>query len=301
MHDRLPLSDLPHYIYGTTRLGDEAIPFEERVAIVRAAIDGGAWLHTSHQYGNALQVIREAFDQDRSKVPPVIFKIGWDSVDQIRDQIRQQIDALGIKKMAIGQLCLGGAMAEELRTDGPGIAALNGLKSEDLVDRFVLETWPWTSEVPLAAIRAKRAQGLIDGFIFYLNPLQRFVTNELWGLIREQDWPVIAMRTVGGGDVNQIRDNDRAPAYLRERAAQIAPLYAQSGCASWLEFCIRFVFSYPQVRATVGATARREHLDEFLALSADPLPLNNDLKKEIERLQWEWSDSHDRHAEPWSM
>ena len=32
------LTDLPPYIYGTTRLGDGNIPFEDRVKVARAAV-----------------------------------------------------------------------------------------------------------------------------------------------------------------------------------------------------------------------------------------------------------------------
>lgn len=34
------LMDLPPYIYGTTRLGDDKIPFDERVKVARAAMEG---------------------------------------------------------------------------------------------------------------------------------------------------------------------------------------------------------------------------------------------------------------------
>ena len=35
------LTDLSPYVYGTTRLGDDKIPFEERVRMARAAMDAG--------------------------------------------------------------------------------------------------------------------------------------------------------------------------------------------------------------------------------------------------------------------
>jgi len=73
----LLLTDLPPYIYGTTRLGDEKIPFADRVNVARAAMRAVDWFHTSHTYGNALQVLRAAFDQDRTRVPKLIVKIGW--------------------------------------------------------------------------------------------------------------------------------------------------------------------------------------------------------------------------------
>ena len=65
--DKSPLlTDLSPYIYGTTRLGDEKIPFDERVNIAKAAMAKVDWFHTSHTYGDALKVLRTAFDQDRS-------------------------------------------------------------------------------------------------------------------------------------------------------------------------------------------------------------------------------------------
>jgi hypothetical protein len=52
------LTDLSPHIYGTTRLGDGKIPFEERVQVACAALEGTDWFHTSPTYGNALEVLR---------------------------------------------------------------------------------------------------------------------------------------------------------------------------------------------------------------------------------------------------
>ena len=52
-------SDLSKYIYGTTRLGDDSILRESRVAQARAAMNTGVWFHTSDQYGDALDVLPE--------------------------------------------------------------------------------------------------------------------------------------------------------------------------------------------------------------------------------------------------
>jgi hypothetical protein len=289
------------YTYGTTRLGDESIPFDNRVSIARAAMDARVWFHTSHTYGNALQVLRAAFDQDREHIPPAIFKIGWDFIDQIREVIHQNIDPLAIDKMAIGQLCLGGTLGEEFRTGGPCYDGFRRLKDEGLVERFVLEVWPWNSNVPLEALRKGYPEGVVDGYIFYLNPLQRFVTNELWDLLQERDEPIIAMRTVCGGSVHRLRDSERAPEYLRKRATEIAPIFERSGCESWTEFCVRFVYGSPQVRSTVGSTSQRENLRDFLSAVQTIDPLASDLQEEIISLQRRWSIDHDSHAEPWSM
>jgi aryl-alcohol dehydrogenase-like predicted oxidoreductase len=295
------LSGIGKFTYGTTRLGDETIAFANRVDIAREAMRAGVWFHTSHTYGNALQVLRAAFDEDRAHVPPAIFKIGWDSIDQVRDVIRQNIEPLGIDSMAIGQLCLGGQLAEQFRTGGACYGAFEKLKAEGLVGRFVLECWPWNSQVALQAIASGYADGLIDGYIFYFNPLQRFVSNELWDLLRERDLNVIAMRTVAGGPIHDLRDSGRAPAYLQERATQIAPLYERSGCKTWPEFCIRYVYGVPQVRSSVGATSRSENLRDFLHAVESVEPLPGQIHDEIQTLQRRWYDDHDRHAEPWSM
>ena len=296
------LSDLSKFTYGTTRLGDESIPFAERVKTARAAMDAGVWFHTSHTYGDAFRVLRAAFDQDRAHVPPAIFKIGWDSIPQIRDIIRQNLEPLGLERMAIGQLCLGGQLAEEFRTGGPCYDGFRQLQEEGLVERYVLEVWPWNSHVALDALRAGYPEGVVDGYIFYFNPLQRFASNELFDLIRQRNQSIVAMRTVGGGPVHRQRDvPGAAPDYLRARAEQVAPLFERSGCQTWTEFCVRYVFGFPQVRTTVGSTSRPENLREFLDAVESLAPLSEDIQAALQALQRSWAEEHDRLAQPWSM
>ena len=293
------LSGLTRYVYGTTRLGDGSLPFEARVAVARAALDAGVSLHTSHSYGDALQVLRAALDQDRSRIPSMIFKIGWDSVEQVRDVIRQNLEPLGLDQMPIGQLCLGSALAEQFRTGGPACDDLRRLKDEGLVGSFVLEVWPWNSDVPVDALRGGHADGLMDGYIFYLNPLQRFASDALWDLLRERGETIVAMRTVAGGSLDRLKEG--GPDYLRARAAQITPIYERSGCGRWTEFCARFALGYPHVAATVGASSRIENLNEFIGAVRGATPLPPDVQADVESLQRRWAEEHDRHARPWSM
>jgi hypothetical protein len=295
------LTDLSRYIYGTTRLGDSNIPFADRVAIARKAIEAGGWIHTSNQYNDALTVLNAAFDVDRSAVPPVIVKIGWSTVEEVRGQIIDQSKQLGISKMAIGQLCAGGQIADDLATGGPSIAGLAKLKEEGLVGRFVLEVFPWTSQIAINAIKGGFANDIVDGFIFYLNPLQRFANNELWDLLIERDLSIVAMRTVSGGDVHVLKSNPHAPEYLRTRAAAVAPLFDRSGIATWAEFSARYSLGFSQVRATVGATSRVNGLAQFLAAVKKTEPLPEDIVGELLALQRTWSDEVDIKAEPWTM
>ncbi len=297
------LSDLSPYIYGTTRLGDERIAFDDRVTIARAAMEAGVWFHTSHTYGDALKVLRAAFDQDRARVPKLIVKVGWSTIEELRDAIHQNLDPLGLDSLDLGQLCLDGQLADEFASGGPCYKAFAHLKDEGLVRRFVVEVFPWTSETPLKALRAGYPEGVVDGYIFYLNPLQRFASNALWDVLIERNEPIVAMRTVSGGPVHRLRDVPGAAwkAYLQQRAVEIAPIFERSGIESWTAFCVRFAHSFPQVRATVGSTAHLEHLQAFLAAKDDIRPLPQDIVDEIASLQRRWSDELDVHAEPWSM
>ena len=294
---RLP--ELTRYTYGTTRLGDDSIPFADRVGIARAAIEAGLSIHTSHSYGNALEVLRAAFDQDPTHIPPAIFKIGWESVEQVRDVIRQNLEPVGLDHMAVGQLCLGGGLAQDFRTGGPSCEGLRRLKEEGLVSRFVLEIWPWNSDVAVDGLRGRHAEGLIDGYIFYLNPLQRFASDELWDLLQERGETIVAMRTVCGGSVHRLKES--GPEYLRGRAGQVEPIFERSGCRSWTEFCVRFALGFPEVAATVGATSRKENLQELVSAAEVAVPLPEDLRAELDSMQRRWSFEHDRHAAPWSM
>jgi aryl-alcohol dehydrogenase-like predicted oxidoreductase len=296
--------DLTKYVYGTTRLGDQAIPFEQRVQLASAAMAAGVWFHTSDAYGNALAVLRAAFDRDRARVPKLIVKIGWDDVAQLRASIRKNIEPLGVDHLDIGQLCLGGQLAAELRSGGACYDAFRQIKAEGLVRSFVLEVFPWTSEGPLEAFAAGYPDAVIDACILYLNPLQRFASNALWELLEQRGVPVIAMRTVAGGDVHRLRDVPGAAwkDYLKERAAQVAPIFEASGVRSWVEFCMRFAHGFPLVRASVGATSRPERLNEFLAASKSPIePLPAAIQRQLVELHYRWSEATDVRAEPWSM
>jgi hypothetical protein len=149
------LSDLSPYIYGTGRLGDDKIPFDDRVRVARLAMDAGIWFHTSHTYGPTLSVLRAAFDQDRSKVPPLIVKIGWSTIPELRDIIQQNLEPLAIDSLALGQLCLSGEVADRYPNGGDCYVECARLKHAGLVRRYVLEVFPRTTPVALKALRAR--------------------------------------------------------------------------------------------------------------------------------------------------
>jgi aryl-alcohol dehydrogenase-like predicted oxidoreductase len=293
------------YIYGTTRLGDPKFAVEERVKVARAAMDSGVWFHTSRQYGDALEVLGVAFREAGARVPKLVVKIGNNDLAELRANIRENITPMGVDHIDVGQLCLGGRYAEEFRTGGQCFEDFRRLKGEGLVRSFVVEVFPWTSRMSFEALRAGHTEGVVDAFIFYLNPLQRFASNELWDLIHEKGAAIIAMRTVCGAPVHRLRDVPGAAwvPYLRERAVEVAPLFEESGVKDWTEFCVRFAFSFPLVSATVGSTMHLDHLGEFLRLAGagGVQPLPGGTVERLQALQRRWSDQVDVRATPWTM
>jgi hypothetical protein len=298
-----PLADLPPFIYGTTRLGHADVPRDQQRAMAQAAIDAGLWMHTSRQYDHALEVLGEVFTENRGAIPPLIVKLGGGTAESVRATIEENVRPLGIDSIAIGQLSATDEFADQMVTGGPILDDLRAIRAEGLVGRFVLEIFPWTSEAPLAALRAGHLDDLVDGFIFYLNPLQRFASNGLWDELLERDASIISMRTVSGAPVHRLRDVPGAAwlPYLQERAVQVAPVFERSGIASWAEFCMRFAHSTPQVVSTVGSASRRENLDELVLQSRSIESLPRDIVDELFALQRRWSDEVDVHAEPWTM
>ncbi len=297
------LSEITPYIYGTTRLGDSNIPYEERLNIALAAIDSGVWFHTARMYGDALEVLGQVFREQPERVPKLIIKIGWENSNQIRSTIEENIKPLGISGVQLGQLCLSGELENEFAHGGNCYRVFEDLKDEGLVKGFVVEAFPWTSEAPLKALQAGYTEGIIDGFIFYLNPLQRFASNKLWDEINSRNKSIISMRTISGGPVHRLRDQPGFAwkDYLQKRAVEVAPVFEKSGIKSWTEFCVRFVHSFPNVRATVGSTSKIENLQEFLSAKENIKPLPENIVNEIQELQYTWSDEVDLHAQRWSM
>ena len=271
----------------------------------------GAWFHISHQYGDSLAILRQAFDQSRAEVPKLMAKIGWSSVPEITGQVQLHLDALQVNHLDAGQLCLGGQVIEDLVHGGPAVAGLRDLQQRGMVRRYILEVFPWTSAAALRILRAPHHRGLITGVIFYFNPLQRFVNNELWDLLVAGGIPVIALRSVGGGSVHRLRDVPGAAwkDYLRQRAVQVAPIFERSGIASWSEFCLRFALGMAQsgthrlaIEATVGSTANPENLKQLVLAATPPVQqLDPAIVSEVLALQRVWADTVDAHAEPWSM
>lgn len=303
MNNTTIVKNISPYIYGTTRLGDEQIPYAERIDVAYAAMNAGVWFHTSRQYNNSLELLSVAFDKDRTKVPKLIAKIAGNTISELKADIARNLEPIGLESLDVGQLCIGGRLADDVATGGGSIQELESIRESGLVKSYVLEVFPWTSHTAKNAVQGGYSDGIIDAFIVYLNPLQRFASNELWNLLLEKKQQIIALRTVAGGPVHRLRDvpGFAWKEYIQQRAVEVAPIFERSGISNWTEFCVRYAHSIPNVMATVGATSKIGNLKEFLSVKENIQPLPGEIVQEIAALQYRWSDDVDMHAEAWTM
>jgi len=302
-NDTRALRELPRYIYGTTRLGDESLSLQQRRDIADKAMASCTWFHVSEQYGSALALLGEQFRSSQAPLPRTIFKMEVHSPDEYPELVERHLQTLGVASMDIGQLCLRDRKAADFVDDSDTFEILNNLRSRGKVERYVMEVFPWTANIALHAIESGCLDDLVEGLIFYFNPLQRFASNALWSQIQERQIPVIAMRSVCGARVHDLRDIPGVAwqPYLQQRAAEVAPIFERSGESDWARFCLRYVLNHPFVRASVGATANAENLKHLQDAAETATPLPEETVEELANLQHRWAEGTDAQARPWSM
>jgi len=65
------------FTFGCMSLGKDLAKLNDHIHVARTAMDAGVWFHASPTYnrGFTYMVLRMAFDEARSQVPPIIIKI----------------------------------------------------------------------------------------------------------------------------------------------------------------------------------------------------------------------------------
>lgn len=262
------MSPFTPYTFGSMSLGRNPADIRNDLAVARRAMEAGVWFHSSPTYnmGFTYMVLRTAFEEDRSRVPKLILKVRDGSVPLMRFEVEDSCRRLGIDGIDVAQLVSmdpkPGNLVDQLRAgSGELVDELASLRERGLIRQAVLFLTPENSE---AAVEASRHE-LIDGVTLYWNVVQRDCSASAWAAIREQNIPVLALRTVGGGPADKV---------TAARDAEIAALLKEAGCRSRTELALRHAASEPVVQTTIGGTASLEHLEEFLAAAerAEPLP-----------------------------
>jgi len=267
------------YTFGSMSLGSSEAVLEHDIRIARRAMEAGIWFHSSPTYhrGFTYLVLRMAFDEARSQVPPLIIKIRDARPWLLRFEVEDCLRRLGIDRITVAQLVQlePGQLADDFLSDGPLRAECEALRAEGKVGTFVPYIDPARSESTLRALEA----GCFPGCTFYFNPAQRDVSDPFWAKLADGTLPVLALRTLGGAF---FRSPDTGKG--TGLAASLRALLEESGCRDLVELSMRYAWSFPFVKTTIGGTASAEHLDRFLEVAASPGPLDPALADRIAAL-----------------
>ena len=276
------LPELTNYTFGTANINETDNP--EHAKVARAAMDAGVWFHTSIEYGHGtvFEVLKAAFAEDPSKTPHCIFKIHSKDPALFREDVMGAIAGAGVERVDIAQVC-GRPSVDELQPGEPLHDTMCDLKEQGLVGSYVLEFFRPSTADSIGAV----ADDLFDGYIYYYNVIDREVSNELYDLMQSKGSAVLGLRTVGGGVGSLGYAGDRG-ASLPAMKKAVDELCERSGCASEIEFRMRFALSAPNIRTTIGATTKLEHLDQYLRILGSFEPLAAEIVEEIQALHREW-------------
>ncbi|MBD3322230.1 MAG: hypothetical protein GF350_14115 [Chitinivibrionales bacterium] len=282
---------------GTQGLGCSFDSTKESVALARAAMESGLAFHISHMYnhGQALNVLKCAFREDRSHITPVIGKVYCYNALQIRLDVEEMLERLHIEQLTIGQLATNDHRKREIVDDilsqGPMFEMLCTLSEQGLVAHWTFEIFQKFSHHAFPAVQ----NDLFGSAAFYYNVLERETDAATWGLIEQKSLPVIALRGLSGGLVEPSNEHlagkPGKPAEMVDRRKELAALFEQAGCSSWSEFSIRFLCSIPQIQSIVIGTSKQSRLTENIGLVENAGPLDPGIAEEIKRRQNAWADA----------
>jgi len=211
-------------------------------------------------------VLRQAFDDDRARVPRMVIKVRDATVPLMRFEVEDSCRRLGLDAIDLAQLVSmdpnPGNLVDQLRGGGGRLAdELASLRARGLIRQAVLFLTPQNSDAAVEAMKS----GLIEGVILYWNACQRDCSDTSWTAIQEKKIPALALRTLGGGPSDE---------QSRSKSARLDKLIESVGCRNATEFNLRLAASEPAIRTTIGGTADLAHLDDYLnaATNATPLP-----------------------------
>jgi aryl-alcohol dehydrogenase-like predicted oxidoreductase len=260
----MKIQNITPYTFGCMSLGLEVEQGRilEDVAVAREAMDAGIWFHCSPTYsrGFSFMILRMAFDQDRSKVPPLIVKVRDRSPEFMRFEVEDSCRRLGVDSINIAQLVSmdrePGNLMSQLKNGGPIADELASLRKRGLIQQAVLFVDKENSD---AGVSAVQSSPLVEGLTCYWNATQRELSDAAWKSVLAEEIPVIAIRTLAGA-----KETPNHP-----------------GCEDAVEFALRLRASYPVVQTSIGGTRNPEHLRRFLECAEKATPLPQEILTQI--------------------
>ncbi len=275
------------FTFGSMSLGNNLLHLNEHIRVARTAMDAGVWFHSSPTYnrGFTYMVLRMAFDEARHQVPPTIIKIRCGTPRLLRFEVEDALGRLNIDHIDVAQLVFtesGGykPVTDDFARGGPIAEACDSLRREGKVAQFCPQVDRESSPAFLPI--AKK----FDGFVLYLNPLQRDVDDAMWSYLQRDRTPLWALRTLAGAAGDPARLEKRRTETPTDpnvvKAERMTSLSREIGSGSWTEFCLRYAKSEPCLVTTIGGTGDLSHLNEFLSSAPNTKPLPADVMNKID-------------------
>jgi aryl-alcohol dehydrogenase-like predicted oxidoreductase len=288
---------LTPFTFGCMSLGnsDDIADVRAQIRVVRAAMNAGVSFHASREYagGGAFTIMRHAFDEDRARIPKMILKIRCDNALLLKFDVEDALRRLNIDRIDVAQLVRAKhdrrPVVDDFLAQGEMWRVCQALWKEGKVGEFVMEIFGSFSPDAIRAVQA----GIFRAYIFYFSPGERQASNELFDLLEQQKQPILSLRTLCGGILDpkriaQIRErNPDDGAIARFEALQ--PIYEKSGAASWAEFSMSFLKSFPNLVTTIAGTSSERHLIELINADRTSKPMAAPLAKEIKALHRAWA------------
>ncbi len=288
---------LTSFTYGCMSLGnsDEIADIRAQIKVVRSAMETGVSFHASREYagGGAFTIMRQAFDEDRDKVPKLVLKIRCDNALLMKFDVEDALVRLGLRHIDVAQLVRAKhdrrPIVDDVLAKGEMWEVCDRLQRDGKVGQFVMEIFESFSPDAIRAVEAK----MFPGYIFYFSPGERQTSNALFDLLMQRQEPVLSLRTLCGGildpvRIEQIRGKNPEDGAVK-RFEALKPLYEKSGAKSWAEFSMSYLRSFPNVVTTIAGTSRQEHLEELLAADKAAKPMAPELADEISGLHRAWA------------
>jgi predicted aldo/keto reductase-like oxidoreductase len=224
--------------------------FEDAAEVVRRCFAAGiTFFDTANMYGNSEKKIGHALEGIRDKVVFATKTLARDA-ETAADHVDYSLQNLKTSRIELYQLH-NLAHDETLDTvvaPGGAYEALTKARADGKIEHIGFSS----HNIP-TAIKACRT-GLFETLQFPFNFIERDPADELFKVAEEQGMGIIAMKPLGGG--------------LIERA----------------DLCFRFLQQYPNVVPIPGIQSLEE-LDEIIELYRSPSPLDEDDRREIEKIR----------------
>lgn len=295
---------LAGYVYGAGDVGLPGHDYEHDRELIRIVAVNGNWLHASPDYGGAgnaggtFRFLRKACD-DLGVRPRMILKLfieGYESgapattSDPVRN-IRETLDVLGRDSVEIAQIWGSDRLYRDFGNGGPISETLDLLRDDGLVGRYAFQLTP---EVTVEQWQTLQGS-VVDGYMFYLNVIERNVSNQVYPLLVNSGAEIISLRALGRIFVDYDSWDSKTtpmPKYTHpdtpRRVEELKNSYERSGCRDWLGFNTAYRRALPNVVSTIGMTTRAQHLHAYLEADRITKPMAAELAGEISALQEVW-------------